>query len=263
MYPRYYYYTSIKNFKENWKDFSPREISDMCRRQKLSRKTLREMKDHLDWNVISENQPLTEELIVEFKDEINWANLIKYNGKVKLSEQFIEEMIDYIDWDALSRSRWLSLDFVKRHANDLNANLLFSNYKNKNLHTASVLDMLLKSGARKYYNWTHSLYEGVTLDFVREYKDVIHFSRIFNAFSNEHKLEQLVDEFHKYFKKEDWDHLSRMLYNMSYNFIIKYSDYWSYSNYSNPVKYNNKLTMEERRCIHYLWEKRISETNKY
>ena len=40
MYRYYNYYTSVKDFKANWENYSSSEIRDMCRRQKLSKKTI-------------------------------------------------------------------------------------------------------------------------------------------------------------------------------------------------------------------------------
>ncbi len=253
MYRYYNYYTSVKDFKANWENYSSSEIRDMCRRQKLSKKTLREMQEHLDWDTISQYQPLTEELMFEFKDKINWSQLIRWNKKIQLTEQFVEKMADYIDWTALSRSRFLSEEFVQKHADVLDADALFGNYKNRNIHTINVLDHFLKNGWRDKYKWLNNIYEGVTFEFVREYKDIIKFCRIMNCFSN--KIEKFVDEFGQYFTREDWDTAERFLYNASFDFIVKYSEHWRYTTYSNPLGYhnNNNFTEEQKDFINNLW----------
>ena len=253
------YYTSVKDFKANWQSYSATAIKNMCKRQKLSKKTLREMKDHLDWDAISQHQPLTEELMIEYKDKLNWPQLIRWNRKVKLSEEFIEKMIDYMDWLALSRSRFMSEEFVKKHADVLDADALFGNYQNHALHNIDVLDTLLKSGWRDKYKWVNNIYEGVTFEFVREYKDVINFSRVLSCFASAKKLEEFVDEFGQYFKKEDWDYVERQLYSVGYDFIVKYSEHWHYSTYSNPTTYNNceKWTKGQKDFINNLWNKGI------
>lgn len=256
------YYTSVKDFRANWKNYNSKEIRNLCKRQKLSNKFIREMKDHLDWFTISQYQPLTEEQMVEFKELINWEYLCRYNRKIKLSEQFMEKMIDYINWDSVAKSRHLTLDFVKKHADKLNPNYIFSNYAIQDLHNGEVLDILLKVNGGDAYQWYNSVYRDITFDFVREWKDHIKFSRVMHAFNNDHKLEEFVEEFEKYFTKEDWGSLEGMLYNTSFDFVIKYSEHWNYRNYSNPTHYSScQYTAEQRDYLNKLWE--LHQNDKY
>lgn len=251
-----YYYTSITDFRQNHANYSDKQVEELCRRQKLSKKFMREMKEYLDWKTISQYQPLTEELMEEFKYQIHWDVLCRWNKKIRFTESFMEKMIDYLDWTNMCRSRHLSKDFIHRHADILDVNALFNNYSLHDIHNAEVLDWFLKVD-KNSFNWKNSIYDGLTIDFVREYLDVIkgHFSMLTSFFANHKQLEQYVDEFGKYFTDDEWGYVERNLYHVSFDFIIKYSDKWKYARYSCPISYNSShMTSEQKQIIRYLWD---------
>ena len=64
---------------------------------------------NVNWWRIS-MQPLSEEFIREFKDEVNWNNISVIQN---LSEDFIREMKNYVDWGLISIRQVLSEDFIR------------------------------------------------------------------------------------------------------------------------------------------------------
>lgn len=253
----YEHYVSIKMFREHPENFNESEITMLCSRQKLSFKFLKEMKDHLNWIVLSRTQDFTDEMIEEFKDYINWQYLCRWNRKFKFREEFAEKYADYVDWEGIGKTKHISKEFVLRHIDRMDANSVFGNYNNYSVRTAEVLDAFLKKD-RNSYNWFNSISETFPLNFIREYVDVINFSRIMQTSVMAYG-KKFVDEFHKFFKKDDWKTLEHYLYYFDFDFIIKYSDYWTYDKYTNPVNYHSfrgiQLEGWQKEVLKELWEK--------
>ena len=75
---------------------------------KLSEDFIREFKDEVYWEMISKYQTLSEDLIREFKDDVDWWYISKYQT---LSEDFIREFKEKIDWHMISKYQTLSKEF--------------------------------------------------------------------------------------------------------------------------------------------------------
>lgn len=71
----------------------------------------------IDWNYISTNQKLSEDLIMKYRFNLDWTKITVYQ---KLSEAFIEKMGSYIHWDSLSFYQNLSESFIKKYKDKLN-----------------------------------------------------------------------------------------------------------------------------------------------
>ncbi len=61
-------------------------LYEVCKYQKLTEKFIRNHKNELDWNTISEYQKLSERFILEMSDYVNWVWI---SEKQKLSKEFI------------------------------------------------------------------------------------------------------------------------------------------------------------------------------
>lgn len=69
--------------------------------------------DKINWPAFSSEAKLSDELIREFADKLEWTRVtIKYSNK--FTEQFMREMKDYIDWYYLFRDREnTSMNFIR------------------------------------------------------------------------------------------------------------------------------------------------------
>lgn len=257
------YYAPLKEFRQYPARFTNKEISRLCRSQILSKKFMREMKNHLDWNIISQCQALDEDFMREMKDRIIWSSLIRYNKKVYLPEYFIEEMTDYMDWGAISSCRQFSKEFVLKHIDKLDPDRLLDNFRVRDLFNSfeEFANLFLKYD-RNSIKWNAYHYTDMSIEFVREYADVIKFEKIIPLFISIGKGKEFVEEFKDYFNDEAWSRVEGRLYEFDFNFIIKYGDKWEYNSYNNPadnrfrrVKFNET----ERIFLNNLWEQR----NKY
>lgn len=82
--------------------------------QTLTIDFIREYKDSLDdnfWYWISAHIELTEKLIDEFRDKLNWS----YISRRQLNEDFIRKHIDYIDWSGISAKQRFSEEFARAY----------------------------------------------------------------------------------------------------------------------------------------------------
>ena len=79
----------------------------------LSEEFIREFKDNVDWDMISNYQTLSEDFIREFKDNVNWLYISRNsNLKYKLSEDFIREFKDKLYWYFISTDQKLNSEFI-------------------------------------------------------------------------------------------------------------------------------------------------------
>lgn len=78
----------------------------------LSIDFLRQMKDKLDWeDCISTHQRLSQKVIEEFKDYVNWWKICLHQN---ISYDFMEKHWDKIEWAALANVYRFDSDFQKR-----------------------------------------------------------------------------------------------------------------------------------------------------
>lgn len=261
MYHYYYYYTSTKDFRAHPDFYAGQMTTDMCRRQKLSKKFMREMKDHLDWYAICTYQKLDEDFIDEMKDYIKWDTLCKYNTKTILTKDFIEEHEDLVNWDGISGYNTLNKEFILKHIDKLNINKIFGNHQTINLHTIEILTEFLRSRKDNNFGcWWNLKEENIDFEFFREFKNQIKFNAFFSILSIYNKLEKLTDEFHNDFTEGDWSCLEAYLYQFDFDFIMKYSDKWPYSKYRNPVNYlRTNFEPWQKEIINNLWKVHNSE----
>jgi len=70
---------------------------------------IRQFKDSVDWDFISQSQKLSESFIREFKDSVNWDYISTYQ---KLSECFIKEFKGSVNWVRISEFQKLSIEFM-------------------------------------------------------------------------------------------------------------------------------------------------------
>ena len=81
--------------------------------QELSEEVIEKFADKVDWSWISCNQTLSEDFIGRFADKVDWGEISTYQ---ELSEEFIEKFADNVDWRCISFEQKLSEAFIERHA---------------------------------------------------------------------------------------------------------------------------------------------------
>jgi hypothetical protein len=83
----------------------------LTERTELSEEFIEEFKEELDWPKISRFQKLSENFIRKYKEEVNWEDIRKFQ---KLSENFIEEHQNVVDWYYISEYQTLSESFIQK-----------------------------------------------------------------------------------------------------------------------------------------------------
>jgi len=93
------------------------EVKDIAQKTELNislelndQEFIQEFKDEVNWINISKYQVLSESFIREFKDEVNWYYISKYQV---LSESFIREFKDEVNWNRISQYQLLSESFIR------------------------------------------------------------------------------------------------------------------------------------------------------
>ena len=85
------------------------EWLDISIDEKLSEPFIREFKNSVIWDYISEYQKLSESFIKEFRNRVNWEKISKYQ---KLSESFIREFFDKLDKEALIERDLIKIEYI-------------------------------------------------------------------------------------------------------------------------------------------------------
>ena len=98
-------YISIKKFKEHPENFTEREVDDLCRNQKLTKKFMKKYAPYLNWHLICLYQPALydEDYIDEVAEWVSFDALCSWSRHAHFSEQFIEKYKDRIHWGTFSR----------------------------------------------------------------------------------------------------------------------------------------------------------------
>ena len=77
---------------------------------------IREFKDYIEWDILSEVYAnlgkLSESFIIEFQEELSWDVI----SCQKLSQKFIHEFKDKLDWKQLVKNNKFSDKFASDHA---------------------------------------------------------------------------------------------------------------------------------------------------
>ena len=116
----------VNSISKEFRDFI-REFKDevdweyISEYQKLSGKFIREFQDEVDWCCVSYRQKLTENFIRKFKNKVSWFWVSRFQ---KLTEDFIREFQNDVDWGNISEYQKVSKKFLKEF--NLKSNLLNS-----------------------------------------------------------------------------------------------------------------------------------------
>jgi hypothetical protein len=134
----------------------------LTKKRNVTKKSLKEFKDFVDWYDISMYQRPSEDFIREFKDEVSWYDISMCQ---KLSEDFIKELKSKVNWYNISMCQKLSEDFIRE----------FKSYLN--WRNISVYQKLSEGFIREFKNevdwYGISKYQKLSEDFIREFKNEI------------------------------------------------------------------------------------------
>lgn len=67
---------------------------------RLSENTIEEIKEYINWTLVSSNWNLSEPFMNRFKESLNWKVATRHQYK-RMSREFVVKMKDYVDWDFL------------------------------------------------------------------------------------------------------------------------------------------------------------------
>lgn len=107
-----------------------------------------------EWDHISESTQMSEEIIGEFKDKLNWYCISLHQN---LSEGFIRDFEDYVFWDCISAKQILSEDFIRKYQGKVNWNFIL---RKQTLSTEFIREF------ENNFDWTYiSEYHNPSIDF--------------------------------------------------------------------------------------------------
>lgn len=98
----------------NQEDIYPLSYKDwkeICMFQKLDLKFVFDHYYRIDWDALSRNINLTEDIIEEFKDKLNWENISSW---YPLTEEFVEEYKSYLDGFYIISNKSLTVNILKK-----------------------------------------------------------------------------------------------------------------------------------------------------
>lgn len=237
--------------------------------QALSPKFIREYKDKLNWNIISEKQRMSEEFIDEFQDYINWNKLCTYWARSKFSEQFALEHKDKVNWRTISYYMNFSLEFLYEHIDLIDVSQLLMNYsvRDKIMNDVDFLTFLLRRDTiedrDKRFLWSRiNIDLNQNFDFLREFRQYLTTSTLIGRFNNIESMKRFVNEFHQDFDADAWKMVEYNLAKCDFDFIMKYTDKWSKRKESSPIKHwsyinsRDKFTREQEDIINTIWSQK-------
>lgn len=238
-------YFSIKKFKMHPDEVSKDQISTMCRTQKLTETFMRAYAKWLDWDMISLYQDLSEQFIDEMHNYVNFYGICNWNRHPHFSEQFMDKWKEELDWAALSKyCTSLTKDFIYSHMEYIHINELLRNeYVLKNFKSIDLLNDFIRYTYTRAYDWMWPHFNDITIDFVREHVgEITNWRHIVTHFADDMKFH---DEFHKYYKENEWRYLSEFTSSYTLDFILKYSSFWVYDKMHIPFFPTKYLSTED------------------
>jgi len=217
----------------------------------LSEDFIREFKDKVNWDKISQHQTLSEDFIREFQDKVNWDEISRIRN---LSEDFIRKFADKMDWGWISYHQKLSEDFIREFQGKLDwrrisgrqtlsENFIREFQDKVYWEEISGQQKLSENFIREFKNkveWIWISYnQKLSEDFIREFKNKVNWKGI-------SENQTLSEDFIREFKdKVNWDRISQYQ-ALSEDFIREFQDKvkWNFirwnENISDETKHNLK-----------------------
>ncbi len=108
---------SEANLLRHWDKFN---INLLCKHQHLTEYILIEKRDELNWSTVSKKE-IPEKIIYLLRKYVDWSNICKYQT---LSSEFIDNNYNNCDIDLITQYQELDEWFIRKHKMDINKNLL-------------------------------------------------------------------------------------------------------------------------------------------
>ena len=150
-------------------------------------KSLHQLSRHEWTNLLIDYPDLNENILVEYKDIIDWYIVCLYQN---ISEDFMNKWITYINWAPISLHRELSDDFIIKHQSRLNWSYLSNSGK--------LSENIIRRFEHRI-DWELLIVSNYSISFLQEYKDKINWTE--NTFDNM----KIYETFEEYI---DWERLS-------------------------------------------------------
>jgi hypothetical protein len=199
------------------------DFYNLALNQNLTDEILEKYKDHLDWNIISQEQLLKLQTILKYKDKINWS-LLPLNIKTQylFNDSFVlifqkENIWDNIGWmdqvtqkclweykNLISNKGWLSIiehkeleeDKLNEFINDIFPNL---NIKESEIWNIICTNQKLSEEFMEKYedkiDWhCISLFQELSWEFIKKYSKNINLDNLSNNDCYNDKLKKLIEE---------------------------------------------------------------------
>jgi hypothetical protein len=181
-----------------------------------------------NWFNISFSQKLSEDLIREFKDVVDWRQICEFQI---LSEDFIREFKDVVDWNIISQCQRLSENFIREFQNKVDWQKISTFQRLSELFIAEFKDKVC---------WHFiCIDQKLSERFIREFKDKVDWDLIaVNQPLNESFIEEFQDQI-------DWVVISAYQ-KLSDNFIKKLKDNSHYFDNIKFYSHNDHRTKEDK-----------------
>jgi len=185
-----------------------------------------DLKNIIDWEGVSKNQKLSEELIRENSDKVNWLWI---SACQNLSEVFIREMAakDLVNWCYISVYQKLSEDFIREFQNKVNWSWISNCQKLSEDFIREFQDKV---------DWKNiSAYQKLSEDFIREFQDKV-------AWEDISEYQKLSEEFIREFKNNvNWFYIS-IYQKLSKDFMKEFNlekpdNNWLYTSKEEKLEY--------------------------
>ena len=216
-------YISLNEFRKDPKAYTVSQIRDqICSRQRLSKKFMREMADYLSWDAISMYQKLDEDFIEEMADKVHWTTIW---GNQHLTEHFVRKHLDIVNWFEISFNYkvQLSQKFIVEYLDKLDiATLIYHHWdiQNEEMYRVFLSDEMYNDKIR--HAVSHNPPSHLSKDFVREFRDKITFDyKITQRFSRDEKF---FEEFYDHIGFIGWEHNSFNNNSHTFDFLIRFQD---------------------------------------
>ncbi len=95
-------------------------INLVCKHQNLTNHMLFEKRDELNWTILSKKE-LSEDIIYVLRKYVDWSNICRYQV---LSSRFIDENYNSCDIDIITQYQVLDEWFIRKHRTDIDKDLL-------------------------------------------------------------------------------------------------------------------------------------------
>lgn len=189
--------------KEDWRY--------ICRNQKLDSSFLYENEYYIDWTSVSINPNLTEDIIYNFPDKLNWEEISSW---YPLTPQFVDDYMDYIDFFYITFNETLTVPILKK---------IYYAIDWRQFSSSMYITEEIIRAFPELVSWSGILKRTFSEEFYREFLDYFDLYELTNAILGYQEYNELLRELKD---KIDWDefknqgHVITMAYEEVYEWWL-------------------------------------------